>query len=227
MYRGQVTAVTTGGIFVQTADYGTLGPLQAVTAPYAAGDYVLLANTGDDTAPDLVVVGTLSATGSGAHPPTSTDNAVARFDGTAGGLQNSGVTINDSQQVSGVAELLIQAVGNPSDGGGGSIRTAGSTYTFVIMPRANDANYAGGAEFYYDTSVPRWNCETNFWVEGRLVLRSGTDYGAEIGYGGPTITSGTGAPSHSAPNGSVFLRTDGTASTTLYVRAGGAWSALS
>lgn len=53
------------------------------------------------------------------------------------------------------------------------------------------------------------------------------DAGMILGSGGPTITTGTGAPSHTAPNGSVYLRTDGTASTTLYVRAAGAWSALS
>lgn len=50
--------------------------------------------------------------------------------------------------------------------------------------------------------------------------------GVELGASGPTITSGTGAPSHTPPNGSVYLRTDGTASTTLYIRAAGAWTAL-
>jgi hypothetical protein len=33
-------------------------------------------------------------------------------------------------------------------------------------------------------------------------------------------------PTASEPNGSVFMRTDGAATTTLYIRAGGAWSAL-
>lgn len=43
----------------------------------------------------------------------------------------------------------------------------------------------------------------------------------------PNISSGAGAPSASEPNGSVYLRTDGTATTTVYQRAAGAWSALS
>jgi hypothetical protein len=43
----------------------------------------------------------------------------------------------------------------------------------------------------------------------------------------PSILCGTGIPSSSAVNGSIYLRVDGTASTTLYVRAGGSWSALS
>lgn len=42
----------------------------------------------------------------------------------------------------------------------------------------------------------------------------------------PTITSGSGAPSASEANGSIYLRTDGTdADDTLYVRAGGSWIA--
>jgi hypothetical protein len=52
---------------------------------------------------------------------------------------------------------------------------------------------------------------------------NGTRYG---GASGPLVTSGAGAPSASDPDGSLFLRTDGTAGTTLYVRAAGAWSAL-
>ena len=42
----------------------------------------------------------------------------------------------------------------------------------------------------------------------------------------PTITSGTGAPSSAEPNGSMYMRTNGTnADDTLYLRAGGAWIA--
>jgi hypothetical protein len=40
------------------------------------------------------------------------------------------------------------------------------------------------------------------------------------------IMTGAGAPSADAPNGSVYLRTDGDASTTLYVRANGVWEPL-
>jgi hypothetical protein len=40
------------------------------------------------------------------------------------------------------------------------------------------------------------------------------------------ILTGTGAPSASAPNGSIFLRTDGDPSSTVYVRAGDQWRPL-
>lgn len=41
-----------------------------------------------------------------------------------------------------------------------------------------------------------------------------------------TITSGSGAPSGSEPNGSIYLRTDGVGGTTLYLRVLGAWEAV-
>lgn len=61
MYRGKVTAVDASGVYVQTAEYGTLGPCQAVVANYTVGDMVLCVNVGDDTSPELVVVGRLTA----------------------------------------------------------------------------------------------------------------------------------------------------------------------
>lgn len=40
----------------------------------------------------------------------------------------------------------------------------------------------------------------------------------------PTITSGSGAPSATEPNGSLYMRTDAsTADDVLYARVGGAW----
>ena len=39
----------------------------------------------------------------------------------------------------------------------------------------------------------------------------------------PTLTSGSGAPSATEPNGSVYLRTNGAAASTIYARVSGAW----
>lgn len=48
--------------------------------------------------------------------------------------------------------------------------------------------------------------------------------GAESDLGtSPTITSGSGAPSATEPNGSVYLRTNGAAASTIYARVSGAW----
>jgi hypothetical protein len=45
-------------------------------------------------------------------------------------------------------------------------------------------------------------------------------------YSNSLVSTGSGAPSASAPNGSIYLRTDGDASTTIYVRAGGSWKPM-
>jgi hypothetical protein len=47
-----------------------------------------------------------------------------------------------------------------------------------------------------------------------------------LGVGVSSVISGSSAPSLSAPNGSIYMRTDGDASTTLYVRANGAWEPI-
>lgn len=44
---------------------------------------------------------------------------------------------------------------------------------------------------------------------------------------GPTITSGTGAPTAAEPDGSSYLRTNGAAASTQYLRVSGAWVAAS
>lgn len=42
----------------------------------------------------------------------------------------------------------------------------------------------------------------------------------------PSITVGTGAPASSEADGSIYLRKDGTPTTGIYTRQGGAWSAV-
>jgi hypothetical protein len=43
----------------------------------------------------------------------------------------------------------------------------------------------------------------------------------------PTVTSGTGVPATTEPNGSIFLRTDGAnADQAIYARIAGSWVAM-
>ena len=43
----------------------------------------------------------------------------------------------------------------------------------------------------------------------------------------PTVTSGSGAPSATEPNGSIYLRTNGaSADEAIYARIGGSWVAM-
>ena len=61
----------------------------------------------------------------------------------------------------------------------------------------------------------------DFGVRARVP--TGTDGGIEVGSGGPRWRSGAGSPEGavSAPVGSLWTRTDGGASTTLYVKESG------
>ena len=66
--------------------------------------------------------------------------------------------------------------------------------------------------------------EGQWWASKELSM------GGTIDSPASRILHGTGDPQTaaiSAPNGSLYLRTDGDASTTLYVRAGAAWKPMS
>lgn len=63
-------------------------------------------------------------------------------------------------------------------------------------------------------------------VVANMFVRANAGFRVGAASTGPTITTGTGVPGTSQPDGSIFLRTDGAAGTTLYIRAGGAWTAL-
>lgn len=202
MFRGKVTAVTDAGVYVLCADVAStpIGPCQAVVAPYAVNDQVLVVNVGTDVQPDLVVVGTVAADGE--SPFTAGGVLKVRdADGNAWVMRESvGVyDIYDTWSVNGHQRFYI--AGTQSD------------WTLVT-----EADLVGGR--ISALNVARTTGRVTFGAAGPTA-------GIELGSGGPTITSGTGAPSHSAPNGSTYHRTDGTASTTLYVRAAGAWTALS
>ena len=239
MYRGKVTAVDASGVYVQTAEYGMLGPCQAVVANYAVGDMVLCVNVGDEASPELVVVGRLTGTGS-TTSGSSVDNTVARYDGTGGALQGSGVTIDDSGHVGGVAGLNVskaayagvQVSSNAGTGPYIQLATAGvGRWDFFRNDETESGSGAGSNLQINRLSDAGGLAGTPIKINratGRVTFGDvGPTAGIELGSGGPTITVGTGAPSHAPPDGSVYLRTDGTASTTLYVRAVGTWTALS
>lgn len=209
MYRGQVTAVDTSGVYVLIPALHpalAFGPLDRVGATPAVGARVLVADCGDESTPDLVVMagtaGTVSDLGATVVMTGGATNTYLYADGDAG--TNRGVRLR-----TGTATRWIISC-NPDTESGAN---AGSNFQFV---RHDDSGASLGTalQIFRDTGKVR-------------VGVAGTAAGVELGAGGPTITTGAGAPSHTAPDGSVHLRTDGTASTTLYVRAAGSWSALS
>jgi hypothetical protein len=83
-------------------------------------------NTGDQ---NLAPYATTSAVAAGYVPRiTSVDNRLTRFDGTTGAVQIAGITVDDSNNVTGVASLEI----TPASDGQSTIRinTAGGTRSF-------------------------------------------------------------------------------------------------
>ena len=101
-FDGNTDIVTGTRVFVHA---GTAG----------SGEYIV-------TSADPIIIDTSSITitsAPGNVAGATTDNAVARYSGTSGGLQNSGVTIDDSNDVAGVANFSISGsitVGGTVDG---------------------------------------------------------------------------------------------------------------
>ena len=240
MFRGKVTGVDDKGCYVLVAALDAVspqGPLAWTGVTPKVGDPVLLADTGDGASPDLVVVGVLnSATG-------GTDNAVARFDGTGGALQGSGVTIDDGNNIvtkgtfvsgNGATASNHITVDSPKDTANADLGFRANGVNRWTIRRTADTE--SGSDAGSNLEIMRRNDAGTLLGAALVIFRQtgririgtpGSTAGLEFGASGPTITTGTGAPSHIAPNGSVYQRQDGTASTTLYVRAAGSWSALS
>ncbi|MEK9647357.1 MAG: hypothetical protein VW547_17610 [Alphaproteobacteria bacterium] len=225
---GLVDSVDTNGVYVtMPGSRGVLRGPYLTLQDVAVGDRVLTVTTDDG---ETVIVGLASAAAPRSTPATSTDNAVARFDGTGGALQNSGVTIDDSNNV------------NITDSSDVALRVIASTGSPYLVRRAED-----GSDLYDSWQSPttttrfqlrvtqtQWRLQrsesgtfdvlTAERTTGRVTIGApGATAGLEMGSGGPTWTVGTGVPSHSAPNGSLHSRTDGGSGTTLYVRESGSW----
>jgi hypothetical protein len=102
---------------------------------------------------------------------------------------------------------------------------------------ANTLMISNGVGLFYDF-ITNDNIDAAAAIDGSKIV---PDFGAQdiittgdiyissviFGGSGPSITMGAGAPSSTQPNGSLYLRTDGSASTGVYTRQSGSWSAIS
>ena len=108
------------------------------------------------------------------------------------------------------------------------LKTSGLNRWFIGKSNAAESGSDQGSAFivwaYDDAGGQTLKPFTIYRNTGRVVLGiAGTSAGIDIGLNGPRITTGTGVPSHSAPDGSLHIRTDGGSGTTLYVRESGSW----
>ena len=76
------------------------------------------------------------------HPASTTDNTVARYDGTGGDIQTSGVTINDSNDVSGLNSLSTSATTLVSNGNISSSSASSFTPQCILLNTTNDDHAA-------------------------------------------------------------------------------------
>jgi hypothetical protein len=136
---------------------------------------------------------------------TSTDNAVARYDGVGGDVQDSGVIINDNDAVSGVTRLDVDNI-RVDDNTVSSTNTNGN---IVLTPN--------GTGIVTTAATATIRSGASATAGGALAMRIGTGADGVVG-----IFFGSGAPTISAPRGSLYLRTDGSStSTRLYVNTTG------
>ena len=117
---GTVTSVATGtgligGTITSTGTISLSTALQPIASLTGNSLKYLRVNVGETA----VEYASISGTGDVVGPASATDNAVVRFDSTTGKLvQNSGVIVDDSNNVSGVATLTTTGnieLGNASD----------------------------------------------------------------------------------------------------------------
>ena len=132
-------------------------------------------------------------------------------------------------------------------------QTIDAGYTFTLSQTINATGAGLGMNFTGQAAKASSNtnggniiisggAKDGIGSDGYVILQTGSTEAARaykgqlnattIGIGAfvgspPTITSGTGVPATTPSAGSLFLRTDGTSATGLYVYEAGAWTAIS
>ena len=88
--------------------------------------------------------------------PGSTDNNIPKFDGTSGALQNSGVTIDDSNNITGSANFTLS--GDIDKASGAALNIGGTTATTLNLGRAGQTTVVKG-----DLQVDGTTTTVNFY----------------------------------------------------------------
>lgn len=221
-----LTALTTGKQIVTvgtTAGTGTTTGIQHVFVGDNSGNtntvgsgHVIIGFNADITQNNVnnsVLIG--SAGGGGQNGARGGGNSVI-IGGRAGGTSLTG----------GNNTFIGYQIGSITATTAGNCLLIGTSNT-IDTPASNTTNYMGlgtsNGVVWSATGcgTPSTSITT---VAGASVLTGAVTIGAS---GAPTLTSGSGAPGSTQPNGSLYLRTDGSVSTRLYIsEGGGTWAAV-
>lgn len=177
------TADRTLSINVQDADrtISLAGNLTLAGALTTSGAYGLTLTLTGATNVTLPTTGTLAAsTGAG----NSTDNAVARFNGTDGDLQNSGVTIDDSNNVAGLANLTLS--GEIDKSASSTMTIGGTTATTINIGRSGQTTVIKG-NLQVDGTTTTVNSTTIEVTDPNIVLNNGGNQAGAEDTAGITI----------------------------------------
>jgi len=136
-----------------------------------------------------------SSSGTVTGPGSSTDNAVARFDGAGGStLQNSGVIIDDSNNVTGIASITINNTGL-------KIKDTNASHNLSIVP---------GSDLSADRTLTltTGDSDRTLTISGNTTLSGGTHSGTNTGdqtiqLTGDVTGSGTGSFAATIANDAV------------------------
>jgi len=192
----------------------------------------LSGGTDVDTGANIKLYGSTHATKADDIELRADTTVVAHWD-DSGNAWVFGSTGVNSNLVNSDDTALFTWSGGDTGSKGGNIQLYGSTHA----TNANDIFFRENTNtiLFWDDSANVWDFNAqNVQDIGTLEVDSDTTLGGEVevtaasgitfGSSGPTITSGTGVPATTEPDGSIFLRTDGAAGSTVYFREGGAWN---
>lgn len=229
------TATNLTGLPLSTGVTGTLpvanGGTGTATPSIVAGTNISVSGTW----PNQTVNATGSAAGDVVGPGSSTDNAVARFDSTTGKIiQNSGVVINDSGEVT-VGVWKGTEIGLPYGGTGASSASqargnilpsyAGNAgKVLAVNTGATDVEYISAGGTGTVTSVAVSGGTTGLTTSGGPISAAGT-----ITLGGTlaVASGGTGTATPSLVQGTNVTITGSWPNQTINATAGGSGTVTS
>ena len=203
---------TTGGQYVALQAPGTIATSYTLTLPVDDG------TNGQALTTDGSGVLSWADAGGVTGPVSSTDNAIARYDSTTGALiQNSGVTIDDSNNVSGVGTLTT--TGDATINGITVGEGAGSYNTNVAVGQsALTSNTFGCGNTAVGTNALCSNTTTccSTAVGHNALANSNTISGAHnTAVGGFALLCNTSGFSNTAVGASALLKNTGRDNTAL------------